>query len=143
MVLIGDHNQLPPVVKNMAIQKYSHFDQSLFTRFVRLGVPSTVLDAQGKKFVSLRIARICHLITKIIFTEFAPFFPSHSPSPHLLYSSRHFRLPSHSHSPHLLLLTFSSLSPQVTHISVRKNQTIDRSTLQLALSQIGKSPTRE
>jgi intron-binding protein aquarius len=38
VILIGDHNQLPPVVKNMAFQKYSHFDQSLFTRFVRLQV---------------------------------------------------------------------------------------------------------
>ncbi|KAK7349045.1 hypothetical protein VNO80_23887 [Phaseolus coccineus] len=31
-ILIGDHHQLPPVVKNMAFQKYSHMDQSLFTR---------------------------------------------------------------------------------------------------------------
>ena len=37
VVLIGDHHQLPPVVKNMAFQKYGHLDQSLFTRFVRLG----------------------------------------------------------------------------------------------------------
>ena len=44
--LIGDHNQLPPVVKNMAFQKYSHLDQSLFTRFVRLGTPYVQLNAQ-------------------------------------------------------------------------------------------------
>ena len=25
-ILIGDHHQLPPVVKNMAFQKYSHMD---------------------------------------------------------------------------------------------------------------------
>eukprot|EP01006_Ploeotia_vitrea_P028264 TRINITY_DN60985_c0_g1_i1.p1 TRINITY_DN60985_c0_g1~~TRINITY_DN60985_c0_g1_i1.p1 ORF type:complete len:618 (+),score=117.05 TRINITY_DN60985_c0_g1_i1:783-2636(+) len=48
VVLIGDHNQLPPVVKNMAFQKYSHMDQSLFTRFVRLGVPTIQLNAQGR-----------------------------------------------------------------------------------------------
>lgn len=48
VVLIGDHHQLPPVVKNMAFQKYSHMDQSLFTRFVRLGVPYTELNAQGR-----------------------------------------------------------------------------------------------
>jgi intron-binding protein aquarius len=38
VVLIGDHNQLPPVIKNTAFQKYSKMDQSLFTRFVRLGM---------------------------------------------------------------------------------------------------------
>ncbi|KAI3917851.1 hypothetical protein MKW92_020187 [Papaver armeniacum] len=38
-ILIGDHHQLPLVVKSMAFQKYSHMDQSLFTRF---------LNAQGR-----------------------------------------------------------------------------------------------
>lgn len=47
-ILIGDHHQLPPVVKNMAFQKYSHMDQSLFTRFVRLGIPYIELNAQGR-----------------------------------------------------------------------------------------------
>ncbi|MCO5611849.1 hypothetical protein L7F22_066108 [Adiantum nelumboides] len=47
-IMIGDHHQLPPVVKNMAFQKYSHMDQSLFTRFVRLGVPYVELNAQGR-----------------------------------------------------------------------------------------------
>jgi len=47
-VLIGDHNQLPPVIKNTAFQKYSKMDQSLFTRFVRLGVPYIELNAQGR-----------------------------------------------------------------------------------------------
>ena len=46
VILIGDHHQLPPVVKNMAFQKYSHLDQSLFTRFVRLGTPYVQLNAQ-------------------------------------------------------------------------------------------------
>ena len=46
MILIGDHHQLPPVVKNMAFQKYSHLDQSLFTRFIRLGTPYIQLNAQ-------------------------------------------------------------------------------------------------
>lgn len=32
VVLIGDHHQLPPVVKNVAFQKYGHLDQSLFAR---------------------------------------------------------------------------------------------------------------
>jgi len=48
VVLLGDHHQLPPVVKNAAFQKYSRLDQSLFARFVRLGVPATTLDMQGR-----------------------------------------------------------------------------------------------
>merc|ERR1719263_961075 len=48
VVLIGDHHQLPPVVKNLAFQKYSKLDQSLFARFVRLGVPAVQLDRQGR-----------------------------------------------------------------------------------------------
>jgi intron-binding protein aquarius len=48
VVLIGDHHQLPPVVQHNALQKYSKFDQSLFTRFIRLGVPSILLDKQGR-----------------------------------------------------------------------------------------------
>ncbi|CAG8678431.1 9133_t:CDS:10, partial [Funneliformis caledonium] len=48
VIMIGDHNQLPPVVKNMAFQKFGNMEQSLFTRFVRLGVPTIDLDAQGR-----------------------------------------------------------------------------------------------
>lgn len=48
VVMIGDHNQLPPVVKHMAFQKYCNMDQSMFTRFVRLGTPYMQLDAQGR-----------------------------------------------------------------------------------------------
>ena len=47
-IMIGDHHQLPPVIKNMAFQKYSNMEQSLFTRFVRVGVPTVDLDAQGR-----------------------------------------------------------------------------------------------
>jgi intron-binding protein aquarius len=47
-VLLGDHHQLPPVIKNRAFQKYSHMEQSLFTRFVRLGMPYIQLNAQGR-----------------------------------------------------------------------------------------------
>lgn len=46
--LIGDHNQLPPVVKNVSFSKYSHYDQSLFARLIRLGVPSIELNKQGR-----------------------------------------------------------------------------------------------
>jgi len=48
IVLIGDHNQLPPIIKNIAFQKFSHLDRSLFTRFVRLGIPTVELDSQGR-----------------------------------------------------------------------------------------------
>lgn len=46
--MIGDHHQLPPVIKNMTYQKYSNMEQSLFTRFVKLGIPTVDLDAQGR-----------------------------------------------------------------------------------------------
>ncbi|XP_018583353.2 RNA helicase aquarius isoform X2 [Scleropages formosus] len=52
-IMIGDHHQLPPVIKNMAFQKYSNMEQSLFTRCVRLGVPTVDLDAQGRARASL------------------------------------------------------------------------------------------
>ncbi|ESP05343.1 hypothetical protein LOTGIDRAFT_227972 [Lottia gigantea] len=52
-IMIGDHHQLPPVIKNMAFQKFSNMEQSLFTRFVRLGVPTVDLDAQGRARASL------------------------------------------------------------------------------------------
>lgn len=53
VILIGDHHQLPPVIKNMAFQKFSNMEQSLFTRFVKLGVPYVELDAQGRARPSL------------------------------------------------------------------------------------------
>ena len=48
LILIGDHHQLPPVVKNRVFQQYSRFDQSMFTRFIRLGVPAIQLNLQGR-----------------------------------------------------------------------------------------------
>ncbi|CAE7759085.1 Aqr [Symbiodinium necroappetens] len=47
-MLIGDHHQLPPVVKNRAFQKYGHLDQSLYARFVRLKTPTVDLNLQGR-----------------------------------------------------------------------------------------------
>ena len=52
-IMIGDHNQLPPIIKNTAFQKYGNMEQSLFKRFVRLGVPTINLDAQGRSRKSL------------------------------------------------------------------------------------------
>mmetsp|Transcript_299 Transcript_299/g.1022 ORF Transcript_299/g.1022 Transcript_299/m.1022 type:complete len:1462 (+) Transcript_299:73-4458(+) len=48
VMLIGDHHQLPPVVKNRAFQKYGHLDQSLYARFVRLHTPTVDLNLQGR-----------------------------------------------------------------------------------------------
>ena len=53
VVIIGDHHQLPPVVKNTALQKVSKMDQSLFSRFIRLGAPYIELNAQGRARPSL------------------------------------------------------------------------------------------
>uniref|UniRef100_A0A1I7VRA8 AAA_12 domain-containing protein n=2 Tax=Loa loa TaxID=7209 RepID=A0A1I7VRA8_LOALO len=47
-IMIGDHHQLPPVVQNIVFQKYSNMEQSLFARFVRLGVPHVLLNQQGR-----------------------------------------------------------------------------------------------
>ena len=48
IVLIGDHLQNSPIIQNIPLRQYAHFDQSLFQRFVRLGVPTITLDAQGR-----------------------------------------------------------------------------------------------
>lgn len=52
-IMIGDHNQLPPIIQNSAFQKFSNMEQSLFARFIRLGVPHIELDAQGRARPSL------------------------------------------------------------------------------------------
>ncbi|KCV72541.1 hypothetical protein H696_00133 [Fonticula alba] len=54
IVAIGDHNQLPPVVKNQAFRQQGNMEQSMFTRLVRLGVGTVDLDAQGRARSSLR-----------------------------------------------------------------------------------------
>ena len=46
--MIGDNHQLPPIVQNVAYQKYANMEQSLFARLIRLGVPHVQLDAQGR-----------------------------------------------------------------------------------------------
>lgn len=48
VVLCGDHYQNSPIIQNLAFRQYAHFDQSLFLRFARLGVPVISLDKQGR-----------------------------------------------------------------------------------------------
>jgi intron-binding protein aquarius len=48
LCMLGDHNQLPPVVKNASFSKYSNLDQSMFARLIHLGVPYIQLDKQGR-----------------------------------------------------------------------------------------------
>lgn len=48
LVMIGDHNQLPPVVKNSGLRAYANMEQSLFSRLVRLGVPYVELNRQAR-----------------------------------------------------------------------------------------------
>lgn len=48
VVLCGDHYQNSPIIQNLAFRQYAHFDQSLFLRLVRLGVPIISLDKQGR-----------------------------------------------------------------------------------------------
>ncbi|KAJ1723386.1 hypothetical protein LPJ53_002250 [Coemansia erecta] len=48
LILIGDHNQLPPVVKHTAVREYGLLDQSFFARMVRLGVPYVELNRQAR-----------------------------------------------------------------------------------------------
>lgn len=48
IVLCGDHLQNSPVVQNLAFREYANLEQSLFSRLVRLGVPTIVLDQQGR-----------------------------------------------------------------------------------------------
>ncbi|KAI9373951.1 P-loop containing nucleoside triphosphate hydrolase protein [Aspergillus egyptiacus] len=48
IVLCGDHLQNSPIIQNMAFRQYAHFEQSLFLRLVRLGVPVIMLDQQGR-----------------------------------------------------------------------------------------------
>ncbi|OJD40007.1 dead helicases superfamily protein [Diplodia corticola] len=53
VVLCGDHLQNSPVVQNLAFRQYANLEQSLFLRLVRLGVPTIMLDQQGRARPSL------------------------------------------------------------------------------------------
>ncbi|KAM0520594.1 hypothetical protein ACHAPE_002989 [Trichoderma viride] len=48
VVLCGDHFQNSPVIQSLAFRHYANLEQSLFSRLVRLGVPTVTLDQQGR-----------------------------------------------------------------------------------------------
>ena len=48
VVLCGDHLQNSPVIQSLAFRHYANLEQSLFSRLVRLGVPTVTLDRQGR-----------------------------------------------------------------------------------------------
>lgn len=76
VVLVGDHLQNSPVIQNAAFRSYANLEQSLFQRLIRLGVPHTVLDAQGRSRPSIAELykwRYPHL-TNLPFTATSPEF---------------------------------------------------------------------
>ncbi|KAF8477576.1 P-loop containing nucleoside triphosphate hydrolase protein [Kalaharituber pfeilii] len=48
IILLGDHHQNSPIIQNLALRQHANLEQSLFARFVRLGVPTVALDQQGR-----------------------------------------------------------------------------------------------
>lgn len=48
IILLGDHFQNSPIIQNLALRQHANLEQSLFARFVRLGVPTVSLDQQGR-----------------------------------------------------------------------------------------------
>jgi intron-binding protein aquarius len=53
VVLVGDHNQLPPIVQNSILARHARLEQSMFARFIRLGVVPITLSAQGRSRPSI------------------------------------------------------------------------------------------
>lgn len=53
VILIGDHHQLPPVVKNPTLKSDCRFEQSLFSRLIRLNMNYIELDSQGRSRPSI------------------------------------------------------------------------------------------
>lgn len=53
VVMCGDHFQNSPIIQNLAFRQYAHFEQSLFLRLARLGVPVITLDKQGRSRPSI------------------------------------------------------------------------------------------
>lgn len=48
VLMIGDHQQLPPIIRSVTLQRRCHLDQSLFVRLLRLDTPLLQLNVQGR-----------------------------------------------------------------------------------------------
>lgn len=48
VIMIGDHYQLPPIIKNSALKSFCNMDQSMFNRLIRLEIPKISLNWQGR-----------------------------------------------------------------------------------------------
>ncbi|ODV59258.1 P-loop containing nucleoside triphosphate hydrolase protein [Ascoidea rubescens DSM 1968] len=48
VIFIGDHNQNRPIIQNPSLKQFSKADQSLFERFIKLGLPYFKLNYQGR-----------------------------------------------------------------------------------------------
>eukprot|EP01080_Neovahlkampfia_damariscottae_P006060 gene6060-10061_t len=48
IIILGDENQLNPIIKYQHLKKYNNFNQSLFQRLIRLNVPFIQLNSQGR-----------------------------------------------------------------------------------------------
>ena len=48
IIMIGDHHQLAPVVRNRALQTHCNLDRSMFHRLIQLRTPFIQLDRQGR-----------------------------------------------------------------------------------------------
>eukprot|EP00890_Picochlorum_soloecismus_P006133 jgi/Picsp_1/6520/NSC_03864-R1_intron-binding protein aquarius-like len=53
VILIGDHHQLPPVIKNPILKSDCRFEQSLFSRLIRLNMSYIELNSQGRSRPSI------------------------------------------------------------------------------------------
>ncbi|EQC26981.1 hypothetical protein SDRG_15196 [Saprolegnia diclina VS20] len=53
VILLGDDKALPPALQNAPLAAFSHLNQSLLQRLVRLGAPVVHLDRQGRTRPSL------------------------------------------------------------------------------------------
>ncbi|EXJ71166.1 uncharacterized protein A1O5_06160 [Cladophialophora psammophila CBS 110553] len=78
IILIGDHLQNSPIIQNLALRQYANFEQSLFLRLVRLGVPTIHLDQQGRCRPSIAslfkwrynsLGNLPHLVSQLEFSR--------------------------------------------------------------------------
>ena len=76
MILLGDDNQLPPIVKNKLFQNMVNLQQSLFVRLLKLGYPCVTQKDQGRtrpeilelfKWKYEKLESLPHIMTEEVF----------------------------------------------------------------------------